>query len=121
MLGYLERYWKPSWAPWGPLGAILGHLGRSSDPRLPTRGPGGEIGRGVNPLPEGKEGVGRGRALNHLRPKVLVALLKRLSSLPTWRLAVALRFLDMVQGAGLVCWVQAVVAPWGLGVVVDFN
>ena len=44
--------------------------------RGPSRpGPGEGVGGGVNPSPKGKKGVGRGSALDHLRPKGLVGLL----------------------------------------------
>ena len=59
----------------GPLGAILGHLGRSDRSRnAPSRSRGGGRGRG-KPLPEGEEGgwkKGRGCELNHPRPEGLV-------------------------------------------------
>eukprot|EP00959_Pyramimonas_sp_CCMP1952_P224706 4698850-Pyramimonas_sp.AAC.1 len=32
-LNHLEPPWKPSWALWGPLGAIMGHLERSDRSR----------------------------------------------------------------------------------------
>ena len=64
---------EPSWSH---LGAILGHLGpswtlqRPATPLVQVQGEGVE--GGVNPSPKGKKGVGRGNALNHLRPKGLV-------------------------------------------------
>ena len=53
MLGYLQRSWRPSLAFWGPLGAILGHLGRSDRSRkAPSRSRGRGYRRGRRELEE---------------------------------------------------------------------
>ena len=76
-MAYLVPSWTPSWPIQGRLGAILGHLGRSNDPRPGHPDPrGGGRGKG-NPLPEGEErGLEEGKrgSLNHSRPKGLVGL-----------------------------------------------
>ena len=69
MLGCRERSWRPSWAIRGPVGAILGHLGRPDRSRHPPKISGRGGGGYASPKGKGFLEEERKISLDHLRPE----------------------------------------------------